>query len=58
MKYLSNLSIFFSRVENKKKSSKIDTIHCDHGKKFKNIKFDDFCYKMGYMHEYSTPHTP
>jgi transposase len=28
------------------------------GKEFKNTKFDDFYNKRGYMHEYSTPHTP
>jgi Integrase core domain len=48
---------FCYRVENKK-SSKIGTIRSDHGKKFENIKFDDFCNKRRYRHEYSAPHTP
>jgi hypothetical protein len=47
---------FYYRVENEK-SYKIDTIRSDHGKEFENTKFDDFCNKIGYMHEYSTPHT-
>jgi Integrase core domain len=48
---------FYYRVENEK-SSKIGTIRSDHRKEFKNIKFNDFCNKRGYRHEYSAPHTP
>jgi transposase InsO family protein len=48
---------FCYRVENKK-FSKIGIIRSDHGKEFENIKFDDFCNKRGYRHEYSAPHTP
>jgi transposase InsO family protein len=48
---------FYYRVENEK-SSKIGTIHSDHGKEFENIKYDDFYNKRGYRHEYSARHTP
>ena len=45
------------RLQREKDSSVIG-IRSDHGKEFKNSKFDDFCSSEGISHEFSSPITP
>ena len=37
---------------------KIVRIRSDHGKKFENTIYADFCDKYGIVHEFSVPKTP
>ena len=48
------------KLKNKKDVSigKIIRIRSDHGKKFENSVFSDYCNKHGIAHEFSTPKTP
>ena len=45
------------RLQNEK-GVQIVKIRSDHGKEFKNAKFESFCEKNGIKKEFSTPKTP
>lgn len=38
--------------------SRVACIRSDHGTKFDNAKFDEFCNENGIIHNFSTPITP
>jgi len=48
----------FSKVVQNEKNNSIMSIKSDHGRKFRNEKFDRFCSKLRIKHNFSAPRTP
>ncbi|KAJ6842177.1 uncharacterized protein M6B38_302295 [Iris pallida] len=54
---LSEFVTFCKKVQNEK-GFMITRIRSDHGSKFENAEFKQFCDTHGYLHEFSCPRTP
>lgn len=56
-KAFDHFELYCSRVENEK-GLKLSRNRSDHGGKFENGQFSEFCTDKGYIQEFSAPRTP